>query len=363
MKTRFLSLALFLFAIFIFRAFPYSEMERYEEALFYQKLPDKKVKCELCPNFCLLKEGETGRCKARKNIDGKLYSMVYGRIAALHIDMIEKKPLYHFLPGSQIYSIATPGCNLKCKFCQNWEISQAYPNEVQTKYMTPEEVILDVKSKKLNSIAFTYTEPTVYYEYMLDIAKLAKKNKIKTVVISAGYINPEPLKKLLPYIDAYKIDFKGFNPEFYRKMTSGKVENVLEAMKIIKKSGVWLEIVNLLIPGENDSDEDIKKLSLWVKENLGADTPLHFTRFYPNYKLKDLPPTPMEKIKKAREIAMKIGLNYVYTGNIPDNEGSATYCPKTKEKAIIRNGFFFIQNNLDKEGRCPDGLKIPGIWN
>lgn len=349
---------LFLF-LSIFCCFLFSQEH---EAMFYEKLENKMVKCNLCPNFCRLPEGYTGTCKARKNINGKLYSLVYGKIAALHIDPIEKKPLYHFLPGTEIYSIATTGCNLKCKFCQNWEISQVYPDEVETRYISPQDLIEDVKAKKIKAIAFTYTEPTVFYEYILDVAKLAKKNGIKTVVVSAGYINPKPLKELLPYIDAYKIDFKGFNPEFYKKLTGGKLEPVLEAMKIIKKSKTWLEIVNLIIPGYNDSEKDIKGLAMWIKENLGTDVPLHFTRFYPNYKLRDVPATPVETLKKARKIALDVGLKYVYTGNIPDIEGGTTYCANG-EPAIIRNGFFVIKNNLDKDGKCPDGSKIPGVWN
>jgi len=328
----------------------------------YEKLKDKKVKCNLCPNYCIIKENEYGKCKARKNIGGKLYSMVYGKIAAMHIDPVEKKPFFHFLPGSLIYSISTTGCNMRCKFCQNWQISQVYPYEVKTKFISPQDIINDVKSKKINAIAFTYGEPSVFYEYMLDIAKLAKKNGIRTAVVSSGYLNPEPLKKLLPYIDAYKIDLKGFTDKFYNEVTSGKLNPVLETIKIIKKSGVWLEIVNLIIPGYNDDEKDIKRMAEWIKNNLGDDVPLHFTRFYPNYKLSNLPPTPIETLKKARKIAMDAGLKYVYTGNIPDTEGSTTYCPKSKQPAIIRNGFFVIKNNL-KDGTCPDGSKIPGIWN
>jgi len=342
--------------------YSFSKSQNLYEALFYEKLKDKKVKCRLCPNMCVIKENEYGKCKARKNIDGKLYSMVYGKIAAMHIDPVEKKPFFHFLPNTLIYSISTTGCNMKCKFCQNWEISQVYPDEVETKFMTPEDLIKDVKSKGIKAIAFTYGEPSIFYEYTLDIAKLARKNGIKTAVVSAGYINPEPLKKLLPYIDAYKIDLKGFTDKFYEDLTSGKLPPVLESMKIIKKSGVWLEIVNLLIPGYNDDEKDIKRMVLWIKENLGDEVPLHFTRFYPNYKLTNLPPTPIDTLKKARKIAIDLGLKYVYTGNIPDVDGSTTYCPKSNQAAIIRNGFSVIKNNLNENGICPDGSKIPGIW-
>jgi len=332
-------------------------------AKFYETLDNKVVRCQLCPNHCVLLPGQIGLCKARENIDGQLYSIVYGKIAAQHLDPVEKKPLFHFLPGSLIYSIATTGCNLQCKFCQNWQISQFFPWEVETKKMTPQEVVEEAIQSGAKAIAFTYNEPTVYYEYMLDIAKLAKEKGLKTAVISAGYINPEPLKELLPYIDAYKIDFKGFNDKFYQKMTViGKVAPVLEAMKIIKQSGVWLEVVNLLIPGENDSEEDLRNLILWIKNNLGPETPLHFTQFHPDYKLLNVPTTPIETLKKARKMAMDLGLKYVYIGNVDDVEGATTYCPNSKEPAIIRKGFSVLENNLSPQGQCRSGEKIPGIW-
>jgi len=332
-------------------------------ARFYETLDNKIVRCNLCPNRCILFQGQIGLCKARKNVDGRLYSMVYGKIASWHLDPVEKKPIFHFLPGSLIYSISTTGCNLQCKFCQNWQISQVFPWEIETKKMTPEEVVEEAIKSGAKSIAFTYNEPTIYYEYMFDIAKLAKEKGLKTAVISSGYINPEPLKELLPYIDAYKIDFKGINDKFYQRMTvSGKVEPVMEAMKIIKEKGVWLEIVNLVIPGENDSEEDLKDLILWVKNNLGTDVPLHFSRFHPDYKLLNVPPTPIETLKKARKMAIDLGLKYVYIGNVDDVEGSTTYCPGSKEPAIVRKGFFVLQNNLLPKGQCRSGEKIPGIW-
>ncbi|MBC7074329.1 AmmeMemoRadiSam system radical SAM enzyme [Candidatus Parcubacteria bacterium] len=331
-------------------------------AMYFEELGGGLVQCKLCPNRCVLKPGEIGRCKARKNIDGKLYSLVYGKVASVHLDPIEKKPFYHFLPGSKAFSISTTGCNLQCKFCQNWQISQVFPWEVKTVEMTPEQVVEEAIKSGAKSIAFTYNEPTVYYEFMLDVAKLAKEKGLKTVIVSSGYINPEPLRNLLPYIDAFKIDFKGFSNKFYEELTVfGRVEPVMEAMKIIKQSGKWLEIVNLVIPGYNDSDEDIKNLALWVKENLGEDTPLHFTRFHPDYKLLNVPPTPIETLLKARKIAMDLGLKYVYAGNILDIESNTTYCPDSKKPAILRQGFQVLQNNL-KNGYCESGEKIPGVW-
>lgn len=330
-------------------------------ARYYEKLENKMVRCNLCPNQCILSEGQIGVCRARKNIEGELYSLVYGKVVAVHLDPIEKKPLYHFLPGSKTYSIATVGCNLRCKFCQNWQIAQVFPWEVETEDMTPQEVVDEALKSGAPSIAYTYTEPTAFYEYMLETAKLARENGLKNVVISAGYINPQPLRELLQYIDAYKIDLKGFNDRFYQEMTAGHVGPVLEAMKIIKEEGVWLEVVNLVIPGENDSEEELKDLILWVKDNLGSDTPLHFTRFHPDYKLLNLPATPIETLKKAREMALNLGLKYVYTGNIYDPEGSTTYCPESGEAVIDRQGFFLVKNELEN-GQCPTGEKIPGIW-
>lgn len=333
----------------------------FHEARYYEPLPQKRVQCFLCPNECTFSSGQFGACKARKNIDGKLYSMVYGKIATSHVDPIEKKPFFHFLPSSTAFSIATTGCNMHCLFCQNWEISQAFPEDVPTQAATPDKVVAQALASGARSIAFTYNEPVIAYEYMLDIAKLAKSKGLKTVVVSSGYIEEEPLKELLKYIDAYKVDLKAFNEKFYRKFTGGRLASVLETLKTIKQSGVWLEIVNLIVPGENDSDDELRAMAHWIHSNLGDSVPLHFSRFFPQYKLKNLPPTPPETLIRARKIAMDEGLKYVYTGNIAYPEGEATYCPESKEKAIVRQGYFVIANHL-KNGACPDGEQIPGVW-
>ena len=332
------------------------------EASYYERLSGKAVQCLLCPNQCVLSPSQWGTCKARKNIDGKLYSMVYGKIAAVHVDPVEKKPFFHVLPGSKAFSIGTTGCNMRCVFCQNWEISQAFPGNLTTQSATPEQIVASAKASGAKAIAFTYNEPVISYEYMLDIAKLAKTKGLKILVVSSGYINEKPLKELLQYIDAYKVDLKAFNEKFYRKLTGGRLEPVLETLKTIKQSGVWLEIVNLLVPGENDSDEELRAMARWIKKNLGDGVPLHFSRFFPQYKLKNLPPTPPETLVRARQIAMEEGLKYVYTGNIAYPEGEATYCPGSKEKVIARQGYFIIANHL-KYGACLDGEKIPGIWS
>lgn len=330
-------------------------------ALYYETRAGGLVHCVLCPNRCVLADGQIGVCRARKNVGGKLYSLVYGRIAALHVDPIEKKPFFHVLPGTKSFSLATPGCNMRCLFCQNWEISQAFPWEVPTKYMTPEEIVEGALRTDSRSIAFTYTEPIIFYEYMLDVAKLARAKKIKTVVVSNGYISPEPLKELLKYVDAYKVDLKAFNDTFYADLTGGDRESVLNSLKIIRESGVWLEIVTLLIPGRNDSEDEIRALARWVRDNLGPDVPLHFSRFHPQYKLRNIPPTPPETIVRAWNIAREEGLRYVYTGNVRFPSGETTYCPKTGEPVIERQAYFVVHNRLNK-GMCPSGETVPGVW-
>ena len=332
-----------------------------QEAAWYEKLADGLVHCQLCPNSCRLPEGQIGLCRVRKNIGGTLYSLSYGQIAAVHVDPIEKKPFFHVLPGNQAFSLATPGCNMRCLFCQNWEISQAFPWEVSTTATAPEQVVEAALRSGAKAIAFTYSEPTIFYEYVRDIAKLAKAKGLKTLVVSNGYIQPEPLKALLPFIDAYKVDFKAFDPKFYAEMTGGSRDPVLQAMKTIHESGVWLEIVNLLVTGKNDGEEQVRALARWVKENLGPDVPLHFSRFHPMHKLSNLPPTPIENVVRAREIALAEGLKYVYTGNVPDSAGDSTYSPKTGQIAIERKGYFVVRNDLTG-GLAPDGEKIPGIW-
>lgn len=330
-------------------------------AMWYEKLAGGMVHCLLCPNSCRLSDGQFGICRARKNVGGELHSLVYGRIASAHVDPIEKKPFFHVLPGTKSFSIATPGCNMRCLFCQNWEISQAFPWEVQTSAATPEQVVEAALKSGCRSIAFTYTEPIIFYEYMLDIAKLAKARGLKTVVVSNGYINRAPLLELLKYIDAYKVDFKAFREGFYKELTGGSLEPVLETMMTIRQQGVWLEIVNLLVPGKNDSEEEIRAMARWIREKLGDDVPLHFSRFHPQHKFQNLPPTPEEKVIRAREIALEEGLKYVYTGNVAFPAGEATYCPKSGDVAIERQAYFVVKNNL-KDGVAPDGERIPGVW-
>jgi pyruvate formate lyase activating enzyme len=339
------------------------DVSQLHEASYYQKLENGTVQCQLCPNRCILGNNQQGLCNVRENINGKLYSLVYGKPVTTNIDPIEKKPFYHFLPGAKAYSLATAGCNLECKYCQNWDISQRKPEDLQSTPMTPEEVVDQAIKNSAPVIAFTYNEPTVWYEYMLDIAKLAKKKGLRTVMVSSGYINQEPLKNLLPYLDAIKVDFKSFNTETYQTLVRGRLEPVLDTIKTIHKSKTWLELVHLVVPGYTDDLKEIKDMCQWIKDNIGTEVPLHFSRFWPKYKLLNLPPTPEETIKKARQNCLDVGLKYVYTGNIEDEEGNTTYCPDNKQLLIKRRGYFIQENLLDSNGKASTcTTSIAGVW-
>ena len=329
-----------------------------KEALFYKLIKGKLLRCSLCPRFCLIADGKRGNCGVRENKDGKLYSLVYGKPLSLNLDPIEKKPLYHFLPSEKTLSFGTAGCNLHCMYCQNYEISQCSPEKLPSTFMTPEEIVRACKEEKSRIISYTYTEPTVFYEYMLDTSKLAKKDEIKNVIVSNGFINQKPLKKLNA-IDAANIDFKG-SREFYKKVAGAFIEPVQETLISLKKRNCWLEITNLVVPTLNDSEKDIRWLVDWIYENLGENVPLHFSAFWPTYKMRNIPSTSIEALKNARKIAMK-RLNYVYTGNFPDKDGSTTFCPKCKKALIRREGFNVIQNKI-VNGKCSCGEKIPGVW-
>ena len=341
-----------------------SETENLHEAKFWKVLAGGRVQCELCPNNCILSEGQRGLCKVRENRNGKLYSLVYGKPVSINVDPIEKKPFYHFLPSTKAYSLATAGCNLSCKFCQNWDIAQRFPEDLRSYDMAPEKVVEEAIKAGAESIAFTYNEPTVWYEYMYDIAKLAKEKGLRAVLVTAGYINPEPFKELLEVLDAVRIDLKAFNEKFYNEIVGGKLEPVKESIKIAYHSGTWLEIIALIVPGYNDKEEEIREMCQWINDELSPDVPIHFLRFHPDYRMKDLPATPIETLKKAREICQEVGLNYVYAGNIPEDiEANSTLCPDNDKPLIVRKGFFVTENKLDKKGLSPDcPTKIPGVW-
>ncbi len=280
----------------------------------------------------------------------------------MHIDPVEKKPFFHFMPGTRTLSLATVGCNLHCKNCQNWEISQANPEDSEAVFCPPEKLVELAKSNQCTSLAYTYTDPVIYYEYTLDTSKPAKAAGIRNILITAGYINKEPWKELLKWTDAARIDLKSMSDDFYRENCSATLKPVLDCLVLTKESGVHLEVINLVIPTLNDSPEQIRTLAKWVKGNLGEDTPLHFSQFYPQYKMIHLPPTSAETLDTARQIAQAEGMKYVYIGNIASKTGQNTYCPRCKRLLIERSGFSILSNNL-KDGTCPDcGEKIYGVW-
>jgi pyruvate formate lyase activating enzyme len=336
------------------------------KALYYSALEEKghgpRVRCELCPRQCALSDGQRGECNVRENRGGVLYTLVYGRACAVHADPIEKKPLYHFLPGSVAFSIATAGCNLHCLYCQNWQISQRLPEEVESIDLPPEQLVSSAQKHNYPVIAYTYSEPTVFYEYMLDAAKLGRSQGLRNVVISAGYINQAPLVQLCQAVDAIKIDFKGYSREFYREICSATLQPVLETMKTIHRQGVHLEIVTLVVPTLNDQPEQLGDLCRWIVDELGPDVPIHFSRFHPLYKLTHLPMTPVETLEQAREIAMEQGIRYAYIGNVPGHPGDNTYCHCCGEMIIRRLGFSILENHI-MDGKCEYcGQSIPGIW-
>jgi pyruvate formate lyase activating enzyme len=332
------------------------------EARFYEKLPYKKIKCKLCPRECVIDDRERGYCGVRENRGGRYHSLVYGRVCAAHVDPIEKKPLFHFLPGTNAFSIATAGCNVNCKMCQNWDISQARPEQVSAAFLAPNGVASAARQYQCPSIAYTYSEPVVFCEYVLDSAEAGRAAGVKSVVISGGYIQEEPLKQLCRRVDAIKIDLKGFSERFYKEVVNGELKPVLNALVMIRKQGVWNEIVYLVVPTLNDSDEEFRGAARWVKAELGPDVPLHFSRFHPEYLLKDLPPTPLATLERAKAISDAEGLHYVYIGNVPGHPAESTRCPKCRRVVVERAGLMVKALSLDG-GKCRFCHQaIPGVW-
>jgi pyruvate formate lyase activating enzyme len=329
---------------------------------YFISLKGGEIQCELCPHQCRVSKGKRGLCRVRENQGGQYYSLVYGNPCAVHLDPIEKKPFFHVLPATTSFSIATAGCNFQCKFCQNWEISQASPEEVYSVDFPPEMVVEKAKEAKAHSIASTYVEPTIFYEYMWDVGQLAKKAGLLNVCHSNGFINPDPLQNLCKVLDAANIDLKGFTESFYKELCGGELNPVLNTLKILRKQKVHIEITNLMIPTKNDEMSTIKEMCLWIKKELGSETPIHFSRFYPLYKLRSLPPTPVSTLEKARTLALSSGLEYVYIGNVPGHEGENTFCPRCKKLLIQRTGYMVGEVRL-KGGKCGYcGKQIPGIW-
>ena len=333
-----------------------------KEAMHYKKLEDARVECELCPRKCTIADMERGYCGVRENRGGIYYSLVHSRVCALNVDPVEKKPLFHFLPGTKAYSLATAGCNIECKFCQNWQISQYRPEQIESIKLTPEDAVQDARMSGSTTIAYTYSEPVVYYEYMYDTARLGKEHGLKSVMISNGYIQEKPLTELCQHLSAVKIDLKGFTEKFYQETCTGELKPVLHTLTTLKKIGIWFEIVVLVVPTLNDSEKEFKEMCVWIKENLGPDVPIHFTRFHPTYKMKNLPPTPVKTLEMARNVALDTGLHFPYVGNVPGHEGENTYCPNCRHVVIRRAGFSIRENHL-KDNKCKGcNQSIPGIW-
>ncbi|MFH0879188.1 MAG: AmmeMemoRadiSam system radical SAM enzyme [Lentisphaerota bacterium] len=333
------------------------------EALFYEQLSGGKVRCTLCPRGCVTGDKQCGYCRVRENRGGRYYSLVYGRPCALHTDPIEKKPFFHVYPGTQAFSIATVGCNLACKFCQNWDISQASPGDIRPEYQSPATIAQQALAAGTRTIAYTYNEPTIFFEYMADCAKAGKARGIESVVVSNGFISREAQKALFPLVKAIKIDFKAFTPSFYRDICDGFLEPVQESLKRLAGSGVWYEIVVLLVPTLNDSSDEIKRMAAWIVKDLSPDVPLHFSRYHPMYKIKNIPPTPPDTLRRARQIAVAEGCRFVYIGNVPGEEAQNTVCPYCKAMLIRRYEYRILENHIIKGACQACGKTIPGVWD
>ena len=332
-------------------------------AKWWEPAENGKILCTLCPRYCTIGEGQRGFCYIRQNINDKLYSSGYGRPIGFGVDPIEKKPLNHFLPGTGILSFGTAGCNLGCKFCQNWSMSKAKSDNLNSLYASPEDVVALAKKYNAPSIAYTYNDPTIFGEYVEDVSRIAREEGIKSVMVTAGYIDKQARKDIYKYVDAANVDLKAFNKDFYKKLTLSDLDDVLDTLLWLKnETAVWFEITTLLIPGENDSDEEIKKESDWIVENLGDEVPLHFTAFHPDYKLSGKDRTPVETLERARRIALGSGIKHCYLGNVHHKDGHTTFCPNCNLPLIKRDWHSVAENLLD-DGKCYGcGERIAGIW-
>lgn len=334
-----------------------------KEAMLYLPLNDKKVSCVLCHHNCQIAPGKLGICRVRENREGKLFSRVYGDIIAAHVDPIEKKPLYHFLPGTASFSVATIGCNFRCAFCQNWQISQASKQKDHVGWgqeYSPQDVVFSAKKHHCQSISYTYTEPTIYFEFAYDTAKLAKQEGLANVFVTNGYMRPEALEAIHPYLDACNVDLKAFREDFYEEMCGARLQPVLDSIRLLKKMNIWVEITTLVIPGRNDSERELTQIARFIKE-LDPDIPWHISRFHPDYDYADSKPTPVESLRLARSIGLKEGLRYIYIGNVL-GESEGTTCPKCQKMLIPRQGFYIAENRIQR-GKCPYcGASIAGVF-
>jgi pyruvate formate lyase activating enzyme len=333
------------------------------EARFWEALPEKKVRCLLCPRQCEVADVERGACGVRENQGGRYQTLVYGSLCSANIDPIEKKPLFHYLPGTTAFSVATAGCNIECKFCQNWQISQFRPEQVPSNLVTPEQLVDACAARSCPTIAYTYSEPVIAAEYVLDSATRARRRNIGSVIISNGFVQEQTLRELCRVLSAVKIDLKAFTERFYGEQCEAELKPVLETLRTLKRVGIWFEIVVLIIPTLNDSPDEINRMSRWVLEELGPGVPVHFTRFHPTYRLTNLPPTPVETLQRCRDLAMKAGLHYVYAGNVPMHPGENTYCHQCRMELIRRVGYRVAANRI-RDGACPScKVPIPGVWS
>lgn len=334
-----------------------------KEAMFWEKVSSNKVRCLLCPKYCTLRTYERGNCKVRFGLDNKLVTIVYGKPCSIGIDPIEKKPVFHYLPGTLSYSIATAGCVFSCKYCQNWQISQALPEELDFYDLPPQKVVEEAIKTGCKTISYTYTEPTIFYEYVYDTAKIAKENGLGNIVISCGYINKEPLLALAPYLDVMKVDLKGFTDKFYRTICGGGLQPVLDTILTLSKTNVLLDIVTLIVPTLNDDENTNIEMFKWLLTNIGNNFSLFLSRFYPTYKLKNLPPTPISVLERLRNKALEIGLKYVYLGNAFGHEAENTFCPNCKKIIVKRIGYSVLELNITNENKCKFcNYSIPGKW-
>lgn len=317
--------------------------------------------CTLCPHECRLHENDRGFCRTRVVKDGKLHTLAYGNPCSVHIDPMEKKPLYHFLPGTSIFSVATAGCNLRCLNCQNWQISQSRPEDTRNRDLFPEELARVAAQSGCRAIAYTYSDPIIFYEYAKDAAMAARERGLRNVWVTAGYILEQPLREICQYVDAANVDLKGFSDAFYKKVTGARLEPVLRCLEVMKEEGVWVEVTRLIVPTYSDDLDDIRRMCDWLVRKLGPGTPIHFSRFHPAHKLTALPSTPVETMYQAQKIAQAAGLHFVFVGNVPGSKAQNTDCPRCGLRVIERQGYRVPRNTL-KGGACSCGEIIPGVW-
>ena len=333
-------------------------------ARFWHRLGDGRLQCDLCPHRCRLRDGQRGRCFVRARHGDRLVLTTYGRASGFCVDPIEKKPLHHVLPGSSVLSFGTAGCNLSCRFCQNWELSTSREIDTLAEHAAPADIAAAAETLDCASVAFTYNDPVIFHEYAVDVAAACRARGIRTVAVTAGFVEPEPRREFYAAMDAANIDLKAFTSGFYRRLCGARLEPVLDTLRYVAhETDVWIEVTTLLIPGHNDSDAEVASLADWIATELGPDVPLHLTAFHPAHRMTDVPPTPPTTLRRARRVALSCGLRFVYTGNVRDLDGGATTCPGCGTAVIVRDGYSLVRHHLDDRGYCRAcGTRLPGIF-